>query len=411
MPKRRVVITGLGLITPIGIGREEFWPALIQGCSGIKEIKSFDASSYSSNLGAEIPRFRPEDFIDRDKVESLDRACQLSLAAAKLAVKDASLDFGKENRETSGVIIGTTTSTCNSFANYHKIWLNEGFTKVPPSEIKKRSETIPNSISGEFGLGGCSVLLTTSCAAGTYAVGESFALIRNAKAEIMLAGGTDAMQELSHCGFNALRSLAKIRCRPFDRRRDGLVVSEAGCILLLESLEHALNRGAGIWAEIIGYGLSCDASHLTSSDATGQGAAQAIQNALSDAGLKTDAIDYINAHGTGTIINDVMETVAIKKVFGQRAYKIPVSSIKSMLGHSFGAAGAIEAATCALALTHNTIPPTINYEQPDPDCDLDYVPNICRRKELNMALSNSFAFGGVNSALVLSKYRPTKQYA
>jgi len=385
--KKRVVITGMGLITPIGIGKDEFWSALISGRSGIKEINSFDTSFYSSRLGAEISGFNPQDFIEKKTTGSLDKASQFGLAAAKMALEDARLELKKEEREKAGVIIGTTTSVYNSCGD------------------EKTGKTIPNIISGEFSLGGSSVLLTTSCAAGTYAVGESFDCIRYLDAEIMLAGGLDTLLEISHCGFSALRSLAKKCCSPFDRRRSGLVIGEGACVLILESLEHALNRNANIYAEISGYGLNCNASHITSLDINGEEAANSIRAALLDAGIKPKDVDYINAHGTGTVANDLMETNAIKKAFGDYAYKIPASSIKSMLGHSFGAAGAIEAATCALVIGNGILPPTINYEEPDPACDLDYVPNSSRKKEVGVALSNSFAFGGVNSCLVFSKYR------
>jgi 3-oxoacyl-[acyl-carrier-protein] synthase II len=406
MEKRRVVITGLGVITPIGIGKDAFWSALIRGCSGIKEIQTFDASVYSSKLGGEMLEFHPEEFIDKEKINCLDRVCQLGLSAAKLAIVDSLLDLEKEVKQKIGVIMGTTTSTFNSFAKYHKTWLSKGISEVDLQDVKNyRSETIPNSISYEFGLEGVSVLIATACAAGTYAVGEGFDLIRYADADIMLVGGAEAISELAHCGFNSVRSLAKIQCRPFDRRRDGLIVSEGSAVLVLEALEHALKRKANIYAEIVGYGLSCDANHMTAPDVSGDSAALSIQMALADAEIYSNEVDYINAHGTGTPLNEKMETNGIKKVFGSYAYKIPVSSIKSMIGHTFGASGAIEAVTCSLVLVNDIIPPTINYEEPDPECDLDYVPNVARKKEVNIVLSNSFAFGGNNATLIFRKYK------
>jgi 3-oxoacyl-[acyl-carrier-protein] synthase II len=406
MEKRRVVITGLGIITPIGIGKDVFWSALIKGYSGIREIQTFDTSAYSSKLGAEVLEFHPEEFIDKEKINCLDRVCQLGLSAARLAITDSFLDLETEDKQKIGVIMGTTTSTFNSFAKYHKIWLSEGINKVEPQDVRNyRGETIPNSISYEFRLEGVSVLIATACAAGTYAVGECFDLIKYGKADIMLAGGAEAMSEIAHCGFNSVRSLTKTQCRPFDRRRDGLVVSEGSAVLVLETLEHALKRKANIYAEIIGYGLSCDANHMTAPDVSGECAALSMKMALTDAGINLNDVDYINAHGTGTPLNERMETNGIKKVFGSYAYKIPISSIKSMLGHSFGAAGAIEAVTCSLVLVNNIIPPTINYEEPDPDCDLDYVPNVARRKKVSIALSNSFAFGGNNATLIFRKYK------
>lgn len=301
--------------------------------------------------------------------------------------------------------MGTTSGTSNSFENYHTAWIKHGFSAIDPLKVKQHKHvTIPNCICAEFNLQGCSVLTGTACAAGAYAIGEAFNLIRYGKNDIVLAGGTDAMSELSHCGFGSLRSLSKSGCRPFDRYRDGLIVGEGSAVLILESLEYALQRNAHIYAEIIGYGLSCDAEHMTAPQQSAKTPALSMSRALQDAGINPMDVDYLNAHGTGTILNDKIETKAIKQVFGTHAYKLAVSSIKSMLGHTFGAAGAIETAACALVVNKNIVLPTINYSAPDPECDLDYVPGVCRKKEINIALTTSFAFGGNNASLLLRKY-------
>ena len=407
MRPKRVVITGIGLITSIGIGKDDFWSCLINGSSGIKEITSFDTSDYDGKFDGEIPDFNPYVFFPKEKMDSLDKACQLALCSAKLAVEDSSLDLNNINHKKAGVIIGTTSGTSNSFEQYHTTWLNQGICAIDINTVSKyRHVNMPNCISEQFALNNCSMLIGTACAAGAYSIGESFDLIRYGKCQLMLAGGADAMSELSHCGFDALRSLTKTKCRPFDRQRDGLVVGEGSAVLILESLEQALARKANIYAEIIGYGLSCDAEHMTAPQVSGKEPALSMVRALTDAGIKPNEIDYINAHGTGTILNDKMETNAIKRAFGEYAYKVPISSIKSMIGHTFGAAGAIEAAVSALTITNNTIPPTINYQEPDPECDLDYVANKCRKTQVNMVLSSSFAFGGNNASLVLAKYKP-----
>ncbi|MFC1704504.1 beta-ketoacyl-[acyl-carrier-protein] synthase family protein [Candidatus Omnitrophota bacterium] len=414
--KKRVVITGVGIISPVGIGKDAFWSALTKGTSGIKEIRSFDTADYSCKIGGEISDFDPDKIIAQLRTSfkqnsstpphTLDRVCQLGLAAAYLAIKDSSLQLATVNKQKAAVIMGTTSGTSNAFAAYHTTWLREGIKKVNPVDVaKNKHESIVHCISNEFGLKGISVLMGTACSAGTYAIGEAFDLLRLSKAEVILAGGADALSEVSHCGFNALRSLTKSVCRPFDKRRDGMVVSEGGAVVILETLEHAQKRNAHIYAEVVGYGLSCDAEHMTAPQANGESAANSMNMALKDAGITPERVDYISAHGTGTHLNDLMETNGIKRVFGEYAYKVPVSSVKSMVGHTFGAAGAIKIISCTLALQHNTLPPTINYQEQDPECDLDYVPNTARKKEINITLSNSFAFGGNNATLILRNYQ------
>jgi len=415
---KSIVITGIGIASPIGIGKDAFWQALTKGTCGIKEISSFDTSDYSCKIGAEIRDFDPEEFIEkfrkylqqntenRKPIDSLDRSCQLGLSATYLALEDSHLNLKKENKKKIGVIMGTTSGTSNAFVNYHKTWLEQGIDKVKPEDVAKhKHESIANSISDEFSLSGCSLLLGTACSAGTYAIGEAFDLLRSGKFDVIFTGGADAFSELSRCGFNALRSLTKTKCRPFDKNRDGMAIGEAAGVVILETLEHAIERQANIYAEVIGYGLSCDAEHMTAPQASGESAAQTMNMALKDAGITPEKVDYISAHGTGTPLNDKMETNGIKKAFGEQAYRIPISSVKSMLGHTFGAAGAIKAISCILALKHNTIPPTVNYQTNDPECDLDYVPNESRKKEIDITMSNSFAFGGNNSTVILKKYR------
>ena len=401
---KRVVITGLGIITPIGIGKDIFWEALINGKSGIKKVKSFDTSSYRSSLGGEVDDYNPEDFLSKEEIDPLDRSSQFIISTTIMALKDAQLKIDEFESERVSVIIGTTTATQSSFKNYHDAWVLKGYDSITLESVSKYGhESIHNIISNKYKLTGASVLMLNACAAGTYAIGQSYDLIKSGKADIVISGGTDAMSELAFCGFSNTRSLAKEACRPFDKNRDGLVVSEGAATLILESYENAISRCAHIYGEVIGYGLSCDANHMTAPDISGEGASLSINNALFDAQLNIDEIDYINAHGTGTSLNDLMETVAIKKVFGKKAYDIPISSIKSMIGHSFGASGAIEALTCALVLENGVIPPTINYNEPDPECDLNYVPNKSITKDVNVTLSNSYAFGGNNASIIIGK--------
>ncbi|RJQ65565.1 MAG: beta-ketoacyl-[acyl-carrier-protein] synthase family protein [Desulfobacteraceae bacterium] len=401
--KRRVAITGLGLVTPIGIGKELFWDALIAGKSGIKNIRGFDTSHYHTSMGGEIQDFNPAEYLTAEEIEILDRVTHFSIAAARMALDDAKLPGGPNDGKRSGIILGTSTAANN--ASYCKKWVQEGFRSIQYTDIiKYRPETITDYLAIKYGCRGRTALFVNACAAGTYAVGESFELIRRGKADFMMAGGSETISETVMCGFSNTRSLASGMCRPFDKNRDGLLISEGAAVIILESLDQAIARNAHIYGEVAGYGLSCDAYHMTAPDISGQGASLSMRAALDDAGVSIDDVDYISAHGTGTPLNDKMETTASKSVFGNRAYEIPMSSIKSTLGHTFGASGAIELAACALILERGIIPPTINYQQPDPECDLDYVPNAAIEKTVRVAMSNSYAFGGNNASLIVKKY-------
>ena len=400
----QVVITGIGVVSPIGVGKKDFWSGLVRGQNGVRKITHFDPSPYRTSVGAEIQNFEPGNYLPDNHTADADRAKQLVLVAAHLAIEDAGMIFDDHNRKQAGIFIGTTTGTANSLLKYQHDILENGVKAANDCDVLNyNNESLPNEIARLYGLTGRTAVLTNACAAGNYAIGQAYDMIRTGSADVMLAGGVDAISEIAFCGFSSTRSLTRKACRPFDQHRDGLAVAEGAAILVMESLDHAGDRGARIYADVVGYGLSCDAGHMTAPDISGHGAALAIRNALRDAKMSPSEIDYICAHGTGTPANDLMETRAIKSVFGKSAYEIPVSSIKSMIGHSFGASGALSAAACMMVLDRHIIPPTINYETPDPECDLDYVPNVAVQRETKTILSNSFAFGGNNASLVFRK--------
>ena len=347
--------------------------------------------------------YRDSSQMSEQESRELDRACQFFLYAAKSAVRDSEIDFGVHDKLRCCVLAGSTTATDKS--NYHTEWDKKGYQAVTYEKVMRyRQENICNHVAFQYGLTGHSCLITNACAAGSYAIGQGYDLIRNGIADVVIAGGAESMSESAVCGFSSTRSLALDCCRPFDKNRDGLLVAEGAASLLLESYENATSRKARIYGEVIGYGLSCDGSHMTAPDVSGKSAAAAMQTAMDDAGIAAEDIDYVNAHGTGTPLNDKMETNGVKKAFGKHAYVTPISSIKSMIGHTFGASGAIEAVACMLALNRNQIPPTINYQEQDPDCDLYYVPNLAVEKELFVIMSNSFAFGGNNASLLFRKF-------
>ncbi len=400
---RRVVITGVGVVTPVGITRERFWQSMKEGRSGIGQITTFDTDHYANARGGEIRDFKPETFLDGKDTDILDRSTQLLHAAVLDAFDGTDFDPGFEDRFRSGVIVGTTTGADSS--NFHSKWNREGFDSILTEDVLRyRSDLIPNYISQRYRLKGPSLLVTNACAAGTYAIGQAMNLIRSGRADFMIAGGTERMSDLAMCGFNATRSLSSDEVRPFDKLRKGLLLGEGAAVLFLETPEAATKRAAKIYGEVAGFGLSCDAAHMTSPMVGGEGAALSMLEAIRDAGLSADDIDYISAHGTGTALNDRMETNAVKRVFGERAYRIPMSSIKSMIGHTLGASGAIEAAACAMILETGIIPPTINYTEKDADCDLYYVPNKAAEARVNTILSNSYAFGGNNASIILRRF-------
>jgi 3-oxoacyl-[acyl-carrier-protein] synthase II len=411
---RRVVITGYGVISPIGISIDDFWNSLASGKSGISRVSTFDASQFSSQICAEVKDFQPERYIDKKKIRKMDRFSQLAFAAAKMAIEDAKLNMEKEDPFRVGVIVGSGIGGLSTVAAEHKVLLEKGPRRVSPFMIPM---LITNIAAGEiaiaYNLQGPNYSLSSACATSNHTVGDALRLIRYGDADVIIAGGTEAaVTPLGLAGFCSAKALStrnddpEHASRPFDKERDGFIMGEGAGIVILESLEHALSRGVSIHAELIGYGATDDAYHITAPSPDGQSAARAISNALADGGVKPEEVDYINAHGTSTPLNDKVETLAIKKVFGDYAYKIPISSNKSMIGHLLGAAGVVELIATILSMEKETIPPTINYEFPDPECDLDYVPNKARHKKINVALSNSLGFGGHNATLVVRKYKP-----
>jgi len=411
--KKRVVITGLGPITPIGKGKEEFWHALREGENGIDVITSFDASKFSTRIAAEVKNFDPGLYIGAKEIRHMDRFVQFAVVGAIFAIKDAGIEFEKEDPERIGVLIGSGIGGIATLEREHNVLREKGTDRISPFLIPM---LIVNMASGcvsiFFKVKGPNNAVATACATGANAVGDAFRIIQRGDADVMICGGTEAsITPLGVGGFCAARALSRRNdepqkaSRPFDKLRDGFVMGEGSGIIVLESLEHALNRGAHIYGEIVGYGMTGDAYHMTAPDPDARQAARAIVLALKDAEIKPEEVDYINAHGTSTLLNDKCETMAIKSVFGEHAYRIPVSATKSMTGHLLGAAGSVELIATVLTLEYGIAPPTINYEHPDPDCDLDYVPNKAREIKASVAISNSFAFGGHNVTIVVRKYK------
>jgi 3-oxoacyl-[acyl-carrier-protein] synthase II len=412
MNRRRVVITGLGMISPLGTGNELTWSGLLAGKSGIDRITKFDATQYPCQIAGEVRDFNAEDWIEKKEVKKSDTFIHYAIAAAQLAVNDAAFDPSKEDPDRVGVIIGSGIGGLPLIEEMHKKLLEKGPGRISPFFIPGLIVNLASGhISIRFGCKGPSSAPATACATGAHAIGDAAKIIRHDEADVMFAGGSEAViTPLAVGGFSAMRAMStrnddpQRASRPWDAQRDGFVIGEGAGILILEEREHALARGAKIYCELTGYGMSSDAFHITSPAEDGNGMARVMARALKDAGLTPADIDYINAHGTSTPVGDKTETVAIKTVFGEHAYKVAVSSTKSMTGHLLGAAGGLESAIAALALEHGIMPPTINYENPDPQCDLDYVPNTAREKEMKHVLSNSFGFGGTNATLIFSKH-------
>ena len=401
--KKRVVVTGLGVVSSIGIGREDFWKNLLEGKSGISEISGFDTTEFAVHMGGEVKNFDPSGFFLPKKTASYGRASLLAISAAKLALDDASLGDDYWSKKKVGVCMGTTMGETQVIESLNRGWVNSGVESLKPESILSYpAYMLPASISMEFGFDGPVTIIPNACAAGNFAIGHGYDLIRNSEVDFVLAGGADAFSKIAFVGFSRMFAVAPQKCQPFDKNRSGMIVAEGAAILVLESLESALARGAEIYAEIAGYGLSCDARHMTAPYS--EGIKEAIESALLESGIDYQSVDYISAHGTGTVANDKEECLGIKKVFKDNYKNIPISSIKSMLGHSMGAASAIEAVACSLAVKNDLIPPTINYETPDPDCDIDCVANRYRQHKVSVALNNASAFGGNNSCLVLKKY-------
>ncbi len=408
----RVVITGMGAITPLGNDVETFWQNVVAGRSGVGPITLFDASSLKTRIAAEVRDFDPEAWFGRKEARRLDRYAQFALAATQQALQDARLDPAHVDRERVGVILGTGIGGIGALVQGVETLMTRGPDRISPFMVPMMlADTAPGLIAIAYGFRGPNMAVVTACASGTNAIGEAMHLIRRGDADVVIAGGAEAgILPISVAAFNVMGAIStrneepERASRPFDRTRDGFVMGEGAGILVLERLEHARARGARIYAEVVGYGASADAYHITAPLENGEGAALAMRRALADAGLSPRDVDYINAHGTSTPLNDKSETQAIKAVFGEAAYDVPISSTKSMIGHLLGAAGAVEAIVCVRAITDGIIPPTINYEHPDPECDLDYVPNVARRKPVRVAMSNSFGFGGHNACVIFRRY-------
>ena len=416
MKARRVAITGLGVVSPIGNTKEEFWKSILEGRSGASTLTCFDPSNFSSHIAAEVKNFEPSAYIRSKDLRRMDRFVQFAIAASSMAISDSKLALDSEDKNRIGVYIGSGIGGLHTIEEQVMAYLQrgpeKGPSKITPFLIPM---LIVNMASGmvsiTFGAKGPNSAVATACATGNHAIGDAFRIIQRDEADVMIAGGSEgAITHMGFGGFCALRALSTRNhdpegaSRPFDKDRDGFVMGEGSGVVVLEELEHALSRKATIYAELIGYGMTGDAHHITAPDPKGEGAARCMEVALKDAGLDVKDVDYINAHGTSTQLNDKIETFAIKKVFGNRAYKLAVSSTKSMLGHMLGAAGGAELIATSLGIKEGIIPPTVNYEVPDPECDLDYVPNKCRKKQINIAMSNSLGFGGHNATLVVRKY-------
>ncbi|MEJ2034216.1 MAG: beta-ketoacyl-ACP synthase II [Deltaproteobacteria bacterium] len=409
---RRVVITGVGLVTPLGIGARPTWEALCAGKSGVGPITRFDASDYPVTIAAEVKDFRVEEFLDKKFAKHLDLFAQYAVVAAGMALKDARIEVTADNAARIGTVTGTGLGGLPTIEKYHQVVMEKGPRRITPFFIPM---VIPNMGAGQisiaYGIKGPNLALSTACAAGSHAVGEAFRLISAGSCDMVVTGGSESVVcPLAVGGFASMKALSTRNddpakaSRPFDSGRDGFIISEGAGILILESLESALKREAPIYAEMAGYGLTSDGYHMAAPPEDGEGAVRCMAMALDDADMAPADIDYINAHGTSTPLNDVVETRAVKTVFGANAKKLAISSTKSMTGHMLGGAGGIEAVFTALTIHEGVIPPTINLESPDPECDLDYVPNEARRAEVKVAMSNSFGFGGTNAVLVMKRF-------
>ena len=412
--KRRVVITGMGLVTPLGTGLDNVWDQILQGKSGIAPITRFDVSRHETKIAGEVKNFKPEDYVSHKDVKKMDLFIHYALAAAQVAINDAKLDMTKEQSDRVGVVVGTGLGGLPTIEKYHQVLMERGPDRITPFFIPMLIANLaPGHIAMQHGMKGPNLCIVTACATGSHCIGDGCRIIQYGDAEVIVAGGTEAnLTPLTVGGFNAMKALStrndepEKASRPFEKSRDGFIVAEGSGIVVLEELEHARARGARIYAEVIGYGYNADAHHITAPAPDGEGFVRCIRMALKDANLAADEVNYINAHGTSTQLNDYTETLAIKEVFGDRAKKIPVSSTKSMTGHLLGAAGAIEAIFSVLSLRDQICPPTINYDEPDPECDLDYVPNVARKHAMNVTLSNSFGFGGTNATLLFRSFEP-----
>jgi 3-oxoacyl-[acyl-carrier-protein] synthase II len=413
MTKHRVVVTGIGVVSPVGTGVEKFWKSLVEGKSGVRTITAFDPSQFDARIAGEVSDYDPLQYFSTKEARNLARFVQFASVASKEAMHMSKLDPTKVDPDRFGVLIGSGIGSIETIEHEYQKYLERGPSRISPHFIPK---IIINEAAGQvsidLGARGPATCVATACSTATNAIGDAYRFIQYGDADIMIAGGTEsATTVLGVGGFCALKALSQRNdapekaSRPFDLNRDGFVMAEGAGVVILESLEHAQKRGATILAEMVGYGRTSDAFHITAPESTGMGAAKAMELAIKDAGLTTKDISYINAHGTSTSLNDKVETLAIKTVFKDLAKKVPISSTKSMTGHLLGAAGGVEFAACVLAIRDNIIPPTINYETPDPECDLDYVPNKARKAEVNVAMSNSLGFGGHNASVIVKKFK------
>jgi 3-oxoacyl-[acyl-carrier-protein] synthase II len=410
---KRVVITGLGIISPVGTGLEKFWTSMTTGVSGIRRITRFDPANFNTKIAGEVTDFEPTRYMDKKEARRMDRFTQFAVAASGMAVEDAALNLDHEDRDRIGVILGSGIGGMETLEEQAKVLFEKGPGRVSPVFVPMMIGNMgAGQVAIKYCLRGPNTTIVSACASSSNAIGDAFKLLQYGRADVMITGGAEAaVTPLAMAGFIQMKAMStrneepEKASRPFDLGRDGFVIGEGSAILVLETLEHAQERGARIYAEIVGYGSTCDAYHMTAPDPEGHGAANSMKEALGDAGIDPSEVDYINAHATATPLGDKAETLAIKKVFGAHAAKVAISSTKSMTGHLLGASGGLEAMVCILAIYYGIIPPTINYEQPDPDCDLDYVPNVARKAVVDVALSNSFGFGGHNATLVFKKYQ------
>jgi len=409
---RRVVVTGLGAITPLGTGIHKTWEALLKGESGIGTIDRFDVSAYDSQIGAQVRDFDPYDYLERKEAKRMDRFAQFAVAGAAMAIEDAGLPMTPEIAERTGCLLGVGLGGLATLEQNHEKLTRFGPDRVSPMLWPMMIPSMaPGQVCLRFGFRGPNSVVSTACAAGTHAIGDAYRLIQRGDADAMVTGGCEAgITPLSLAGFCSMRALStrnddpQRASRPFDADRDGFVMGEGSGVLVLEALDQARQRGASIYAEVIGYGMSADAYHMTQPDPEARGVVLCMQRTLQDAGIEPHEMDYINAHGTSTLYNDRCETLAIRQVFGEHAYQLAVSSTKSMTGHLFGGAGGVEAVFSVMSIAHSAIPPTMNLETPDPECDLDYVPNQARYQPVRVAMSNSFGFGGTNASIIFAKY-------
>ena len=410
--RRRVVVTGMGMVSPLGTGVEKTWQALIQGKSGVAGITKFDPTGFDTQIAAEVKDFVPENFMDKKELRRTDIFIQYAMASATMALEDSQLKITPANADRVGVVVGAGLGGLTTIEFYHKVLLEKGPSRISPFFIPMLIvNEAPGQISMRFGAKGPNTSVVTACATGNHNIGDAWRIIERGDADAVIAGGVEAtITPLAVSGFNAMKALStrnqepEKASRPFDKNRDGFVIGEGSGIIILEELQQALDREAKIYAEIIGYGLTGDAYHITAPAPEGEGAARCMAMTLKSAGIQPEEVDYINAHGTSTEYNDLYETMAIKTVFKEHAKKLAISSTKSMIGHLLGGAGGVEAIFTILTICQGIIPPTINYQTPDPGCDLDYVPNIARKAEVRVALSNSFGFGGTNAVLAFKKF-------